>query len=276
MSIDNFSALIELVATMSIAFVAVEYVKSYTKELCEAIFDFSRFIDDTFKKCKDLVSSNLETLNHIKPIDINGKSTNSKIEETKRDHEELLKTIEQTINDKKNKITKECQARSMSSLCFFVFLLNVLLLFVGSVECKHTTFSHIFIFVLCVLSIIYLISGWIWGEKENNVSLFRFNSLKHPIISFIILIFLSIGGSLLIFGEHWSFIEAIWWYILMAFILLSYINFVIFVFKIRNNANAFKLRIKNKMEELNKQCENADNDVRDLLSSNRLSEKLKA
>lgn len=276
MKIDNFSALIELVATMSIAFVAVEYVKSYTKELCEAIFDFSKFIDDTFKKCKKLVSTNIETLNHIKPIDINGKSTNSRIEETKRDHEELLKNIEQTIDDKKNKITTECQARSMSSLCFFVFLLNVLLLFIGSVECKHTVFSHIFIFILCVLSIIYLIAGWIWGEKEINISLFRFNSLKHPIISFITIIILSIGGSLLIFFKQWNFIEAIWWYILMVLVLLSYVNFVIFVFKIRNNANAFKRRIRNKMEELNKRCESADNDVKDLLSTNRLSEKLKA
>ena len=62
----------------------------------------------------------------------------------------------------------------------------------------------------------------------------------------------------------------------MVLVLLSYVNFVIFVFKIRNNANAFKRRIRNKMEELNKRCESADNDVKDLLSTNRLSEKLKA
>lgn len=278
MKIDNFSALIELVATMSIAFVAVEYVKSYTKVLCEAIFNFSHYIDNTFKKCKDFVLSNIETLKHIDPILINGKSTNSTIEETKRIHEELLKNINTTIESKKNKIITECQARSMSSICFFVFLLNVLLLFIGSIECKYPIFTHILISILCVLSIIYLVLGWILGEKINNFILFRFNSLKHPIISFSIIIVISVAVSILLHQiiEGFMFIEAVWWYVLLSFVLFSYINFIIFVFKICRNANAFKTKIKNKMDEINKKCEDADKDVKELLSSNRLREKLKA
>ena len=41
MEINDFSAVIELIATISVAFVAVEYVKSYTNILCERFFNFN-------------------------------------------------------------------------------------------------------------------------------------------------------------------------------------------------------------------------------------------
>ena len=52
MTINDFSALIQLSATMSIAFVAVEYVKSYTDILCEKLFKFHDFVQAAFKECR--------------------------------------------------------------------------------------------------------------------------------------------------------------------------------------------------------------------------------
>lgn len=276
MEINNFSAIIELVATMSIAFVAVEYVKSYTSELCERIFDFSKYIDNTFRGIKELVETNIETLNHIPPIVINGISTNSKIEETKRKHEEFKKSIELTIDNKKNMIATECQARSMSSLCFFTFLFNVLLLFIGSIEYRHPVFAHIFVSFFSILGIIYLILGWIFGENEKNIRFLRFASLRYSVVSFVIVLFLAICASLLdCFLLNWSFIENVWWYLLLISIFLSYINFIVFVFKIKNRANIFKKKIIGREEELKTSLDDMDNDVKELLSSNNLSQKLK-
>lgn len=276
MEINNFSTIIELVATMSIAFVAVEYVKSYTSELCERIFDFSKYIDNTFRDIKELVDTNIETLNHIPPIVIEGISTNSKIEETKRKHEEFKKNIESTIDNKKKMIATECQARSMSSLCFFTFLFNVLLLFVGCIECRHSVFAHIFVSIFSILGIIYLILGWIFGENEKAIRFMRFASLKYSVASFVIILFLATCTSLLVcFLLNWSFIKDVWWYVLLISVFLSYVNFIVFVFKIKNRANAFKKKIIGKKEELKISLDDMDNDVKELLSSNNLSQKLK-
>ena len=276
MEINNFSAIIELVATMSIAFVAVEYVKSYTSELCERVFDFSKYIDKTFQNVKELVETNIETLNHIPPIVIEGVSTNFEIEKTKRAHEELKKEIENTINSKKNKIAAECQARSMSSLCFFTFLFNVLLLFVGGIEYRHSIFAHIFVSTLSILSIIYLILGWIMGEYEHNTRFFQFASLKHSVISFVFIFSLTVSISLIIcFFLSWSFIEEIWWYILLLSVFLSYVNFIVFVFKIKHRANAFKKKIIGKRDGLMTSFNDLDKSVQGLLISNSLSQKLK-
>lgn len=152
----------------------------------------------------------------------------------------LKKSIELTIDNKKNMIATECQARSMSSLCFFTFLFNVLLLFIGSIEYRHPVFAHIFVSFFSILGIIYLILGWIFGENEKNIRFLRFASLKHFVISFVFIFSLTVSISLIIcFFLSWSFIEEIWWYILLS-IFLSYVNFIVFVFKIKHRANAFK------------------------------------
>lgn len=75
---------------MSIAFVAVEYVKSYTSILCERFFKFQDFVEQSFKECRDILTDK-ETLEHICPIDIEGRSTNTAIEDAKRKNESLTK-----------------------------------------------------------------------------------------------------------------------------------------------------------------------------------------
>ena len=71
-----------MAATMSIAFVATEYVTSYTKNLCERFFKFQEFVKTSFKECRDILTDK-ESLKQLHPVVIDGQSTNGKIEEAK-------------------------------------------------------------------------------------------------------------------------------------------------------------------------------------------------
>lgn len=280
MTINSFSALIQLAATLSIAFVAVEYVKSYTAVLCEKFFKFHDFITESFEQCRSILTD-IDTLSHIQPIDIGGgKTTNSEIEAAKRTNEALTKEIDTEEKNKKEEINCACQAKSMSSMCFFVFLYNTILLFVGGVEEVHPYFAHSFVCILVLLITLYLLVGWGIGENDKPKKFCDFSSLRHSIYGFLIILTLSIISSLVVhfFFPNWFllYVSPLWWYILVLNIFFSYINFIIFVFKIRIKAKDFKSTVTKSKNQLEDKCKKAEEDVSDLMGTTRLISKLQA
>lgn len=262
---------------MSIAFVAVEYVKSYTSILCERFFKFQDFVEQSFKECCDILTDK-ETLEHICPIDIEGRSTNTAIEDAKRKNESLTKEIEKAEETKKEEVAMSCQARSMSSLCFFIFLFNTMLLFIGGIENIVPQFTHIYSIIFCSFICIYIIIGWCIGEVEKPMRFCDFSSLRHSIYGFLIITGLSIIASLVIIRNNCLSIniDSFWWYILIGSILCSYMNFIIFVIKIGKKAALFKEKVNAAKNELKGKCERAQREVEDLLATSRVSAKLKA
>lgn len=276
MTINDFSSLIQLSATMSIAFVAVEYVKSYTSILCERFFRFQDFVEQSFKECRDILTDK-ETLDHICPIDIEGRSTNIAIEDVKRKNESLTKEIEDEERAKKEEVATSCP-RSMSSLCFFIFLFNTLLLFIGGIENIVPQFTHIYSIIFCSLICIYVIIGWCIGEVENPKRFCDFSSLRHSIYSFLIIALVSIIACLIIMNYNCFSInvDSFWWHILIGSILCSYMNFIIFVIKIGKKATLFKENVNTAKNKLKDKCKKAQSEVEDLLATSRVSAKLKA
>ena len=191
MTISDASSVIEMSATLSIAFVAVEYVKSYTAILCDRFFKFNEFITEAFKECRDMLADK-ETLKCIKPITIEGKRTNNAIEKVRRNNESLTKEIGTLEKQKTEDIKIACQAQSMSSLCLFQFLFSMILLFLSAMENDFPFFVHLSSIVLCLLSIIYTIGGWVLGERKEPIRLCDFSSLRHSVWSFIFILILSI------------------------------------------------------------------------------------
>lgn len=280
MTINNFSALIQLAATLSIAFVAVEYVRSYTTVLCEKFFKFHEFIKDSFEQCRAILTD-IDTLSHIQPIDIGGgKTTNSEIEAAKRNNEALTKEIDTEELKKKEEMSCVCQAKSMSSMCFFIFLYNTLLLFVGGVEESHPYFVHSFSFSYGLLGVLYIVIGWWLGEKEKPARFCDFASLRHSIYGFLIILLLSLTSGIIVhlFFFDWFLytLAPYWWYLFIFTLLLTYTNFVIFVFKIRIKAKSFKKTVLESKGQLEEKCKKAEERVSDLLGTTRLISKLQA
>lgn len=276
MTINDFSSLIQLSATMSIAFVAVEYVKSYTDILCEKLFNFHDFVQSAFKECREILTDR-ETLDHLSPVDVDGKSTNTVIEEAKRKNESLTKEIDEVEKTKKEEVSTACQARSMSSICLFIFLFNVLLLFLGGIETSYKLFSHTSSMILCSFAIIYIVLGWIIGESDTPKKICDFSSLRHIIIAFLIIFLLSTMPTFwIIQNSHWeAFIQSSWNYFLFCGVVCSYLNFIIFIIKIGRKAFVFKKEVNKSKEKLKNKCKEAKKDEDDLIATTRIKAKLK-
>lgn len=274
MAINDFSTLICMAATMSIAFVATEYVTSYTKALCERFFKFQEYVKASFDECRNLLTDK-ESLKLLHPVTVDGQSTNGKIEEAKRKNESVNKEIDELEKNKISEVTDMCQARSMSSLCLFIFMFNTVLLFLGSIEPKLGNHVLTYLSFFCILSIFYVLFGWCLGEKDSCKSWLRFSSLKHAVYSFLIILFITFLISL----SNWSFVTDVtseWWWILLTSIVFSYANFMVFVLKVRWKAGVFKANLEKSKDAMIQKCQKAEKEVQDLMTISKMSADLNA
>ena len=278
MAINDFSAIIQLAATLCIAFVTVEYVKSFIDILCEFFFKFQVFIADSFQECRSILTDR-DTLDHIEPISIEGKSTNSEIEEAKRQNEALNKEIKEEEEKKKKEVKISCQVRSMSSLCFFLFLVSIFILLIGGIEKKYTDFSHVLVTFLDTFGGLYLVIGWFVGEIKCPKKIIDFSSLRHPSIGFLAVVSISFILTEYVLLKKISLIplfDIIWWFSLLAFIALTYFNFIVFTFKIKNKARAFKKEVEKAKCGLITKCKEAEVKVEELRGLSRINARLKS
>ena len=279
MEINDFSALIQLTATLTIAFVAVEYVKSYTRVVCNRIFGLEKTVKDAFAECLKCLTDT-ETLEKITPPMISGKSTNNIVQEAQLKNETLRKEISDLEEKNLAAIGTVCRAHSMSSLCFFLFMSSTMLLFLASLENRLGLYTHVACIVLCICSVLYLVLGWCLGEKAKPVKCFNFASLRHPLYSVGIMVVITVIAVVLanvfINALFFQKIEGYWWIVLLVFLIVSYLNFVMFVFKIRSKSLGFLDEISKLKGTKKKECEDAQSDIKDLMGACRLNDKLKS
>ena len=278
MAINDFSTLICMAATMSIAFVATEYVTSYTKNLCERFFKFQEFVKTSFKECRDILTDK-ESLKQLHPVVIDGQSTNGKIEEAKRQNESINKEIDELENKKILEVTEMCQARSMSSLCLFVFMFNTTLLLLGSIEPKFGKPILTYLSVLSILSILYIISGWCSGEKDFENHWLKFSSLQHAAYSFIVLLIAALVIILVTIPLNFSLTDYaiyVWWWILVVSIIFSYLNFIVFILKVKWKADVFKTDVEKSKNDMKQRCKDVEKEAQDLITISKVSADLNA
>lgn len=277
MQIDDFSSLIELITTLSIGFVAVEYVKSYTSILCERIFQYASFISKSYDECRGLLTDQ-DTLAHIEPISIEGKSTIDAVEKLKVEHEYLHKEIREEEEKLKNAIVEASQSKSLSSTCFYVFLSGIVLLWTASFEEQWGRQVHTFLFMYCFLSVLYLLLAWILGEKEKPCTVLNFSSLRHSFFCFIAILLLSLISLLLCYTALLMsvavFVESAWLIVVVAYIVLLYLNFVVFAWKINRQAKKFRCKVTASKENMMNKCNEMKSEVQDLLAVGRVNSKL--
>lgn len=273
MQIDNFSPLIELIATISIGFVAVEYVKSYTSILCEKIFQYVSFISKSYEECRELLTDQ-DTLEHIELIDVGGKSIIEAVEKLKVDHENLRKEIREEEEKQKNDIIEASQSKSLSSICFYVFLSSIILLWGASFEKQWQNEIHVFFLIYSSFSVLYLIFAWILGEKEKTYTVLNFSSLRHSFICFVVIFLLSLIFTVFLRMYCVSFLEPIWLIVVIAYIVLSYLNFAVFAWKINRLAKKFRKKVNSSKKDMIQKCERISKEVQDLLAVGRVNSKL--
>ncbi|WP_455590879.1 hypothetical protein [Bacteroides sp.] len=162
MELSSFTSFIEIGATLTIAFVAVEYTKQYTCLIAQKVFDYFGRIEQVVLECKKTIDE--DTIDGLSSFTIDGCNTGVKIEGLKRKKEKALQDIsdkEKSLNDY---VLEKCNSKSYSSLSLFTFLFSLTSLFIAGIE---TDEMKCFWIIVVLLSILYTVTSWFFGEKAK-------------------------------------------------------------------------------------------------------------
>lgn len=270
MELNDFSSLIEIAVTLSIAFVAIEYVKTYTKVLCNQVFNFQEYIFERFENCKTRLVDE-ETLNHIEPNTIDGRSTMHLIEGAKRKREIISSEIETEKNKFCEIIEDVCEAGNMSSVSLWMFFYGITALFL--IGCKiDANWFHICWTILTFFTILYSGFGWFIGKCRKWYA--NFASLRHSIISYVLSLLISIGLASLFYDSNCLFVEEIWNIVLMISLFCMYSNFIAAVAKVWIKAKKVKKDIDDSSQNLVNKCNTLTREVDTLINLNSLSSQM--
>lgn len=274
MAINDFAALIQLIGTLSIAFVAIEYVRSFTETLCRRFFKFNAFLVEKLGACRASIPDK-DTVASLKPVTMgNNKSTSNMIEKARREYESILKEIDNKEKEMNAKMTTACQARSMSSICLFISFSSFALLFTGAIEKMFTGFSHCFCSVFCFLSIVYLLAAWFYGENENPKRFCNFASLRNATYGVLTLAAISVVCAIVLISIpkiYGPISETIWWWSLLAYTVFSFTNYVIFFWKIGRSTNELKQEVCDFISGIQPRCDKSRAEVNKLLTTQQVN-----
>lgn len=274
MILSDFSPMIELAVTLNIAFVAVEYVKSYTNAICNQLFNFAQYLKESFEECKSLLVDDI-TLNSIHDSKINGNSISGEIEKAKIAKEKLSKEMGVELHNFALKIEKVCQAKSISSVSLWLFLYGLTYLFCMGID-SLVAESNIKIFSvwLTIFTFIYTLFGWSIGEKGYKKCCLDFTSLRHGLVSYVIaLIFATL---LTVLGFYFSFMLECFTTIFIFSVLYMYSNFVVSSIMIWKRASKVKREIRDIANGFKSRCNQLKRDVDKLLAVNELEFKIES
>lgn len=272
MMINDFSPMIELAVTLNIAFVAVEYVKSYTNAVCNQLFNFGQFLKDAYGECKSLLVDDI-TLNSIRVSDINGKSIASEIEKAKITREKISNDINYELQCFKLKVEKVCQSKCISSVSLWLFLYGLSFLFcMGLDSIVEEECIKMFILWLTIFTFVYTILGWSIGEKGYKKCFFDFTSLRHAICSFVIGLCLSILLTYICLQAD-KFVCSFSLIVVFG-VLYMYSNFIVSSIMVWLKASKVKDEIKTNANAYKDKCKKLRHDVDQLLAINEVELKI--
>lgn len=250
MELSNFTSFIEIGATLTIAFVAVEYTKQYTCLIAQKVFDYIGRIGQVVLDCKKTIDE--DTIDGLSSFTIDGCDTGVKIEGLKRKKEKALQDIGDKEKYLKGYVLEKCNSKSYSSLSLFIFLFSLTSLFIAGLETDNI---KCFWIVFFLLSLLYTVSSWILGEKPKYKYWINYSSLKCVIWIYFIVLLLSVAIT-----SFW--IEIFKIYLLpycydivgYATLFLPYVNFIIFAFIVRCKSVDIYSEINNTFESLKNTC----------------------
>lgn len=272
MELNDFSSLIEVAVALNIAFVAVEYVKTYTKVLCNQVFKLHDFIAASYMECmQSLVDE--ETLSHIRPNKIGeNKNTNNLIEKAKREREKIRKEIDTEKETFSLKIENVCEAKNVSAISLWLFFYGLVALFLFGLKLNPCR-EHIFWSFLSLSTFIYVLIGWFFNNKSKSV--FQdYSSLRHAIIWFLIVLIICLIPTLFLGSYLSPIIDYIWQFVLFLSLFLMYSNFVAAVIKVWNKADNIRKEIKASSEQIKNRCSTLQEDVNKLINVNEVCDLL--
>ena len=176
----------------------------------------------------------------------------------------MQKEIQTTKSKHEEKVNDVCEAKNVSSISLFLFFIGVSGLLLLGFEKDYQSIVRCLWSIFFICSLIYCIIGWGVSEESKH-RVFNFESLRHAIISFFVV--LVISSSILIWHQIAdTFIQRVWNWLLPVSVLFSFSNFVIASGKIWYKARDTKVEIKKSQEEIIKKCQDLSSKVNQMIS----------
>lgn len=271
MELNDFAAAIQLAATLNIAFVAVEYAKSYTCIVAQKIFKFQEIINDSINRCSSHVDK--ETIESLHDVTVDGQSMISEIQEVQRDKEKMTEDIKILESELKNMVSEKCNSKSYSFISLYLFLFSSLALIIAGFGGNDN--AHKYWIAVSFLSLFFIAISWILGEFPKKKLWFNYSSLQQCIIIFCILPLLSCTAP---FITHTTFCEALnkmWEPAVIITVLLPYVNFIIFAIIIKCRSKHIHKTIEIKTNKIEEKCIELEKKTNKLSVVQEVSVKLK-
>lgn len=269
MELDSFSAILQLAATLNIAFVAVEYAKGYTNTLSEKVFRLPKQIEEAFRPIISKLPDK-ETLETLKPHEVDGKSTAFFIEKVKREREKINENIEISKKELNEKTTSLCQSKSFSFLSLYFSVYSIVALFFSGFNTENNGCFQVAWTIFTALSCVLAIIGWIFGEKEKQWRCFDFSSLGQSLVFLVIIIVLSVVCGCI---KSWDSLD--FWHFIVAFTaMLPFLSFIVFFFKIKHKVRKIKAEIQKEVNNFNEAVNKIETDTNVIISSCKIGDYL--
>lgn len=270
---SDLCVVIQLLATLTIGFVILGYSEFYYNILMTKFFHADETINNACEECNNLIPDQTSR-DLLIPTKLGEGNTAKRIEQLKIDCEKLGPRIKNFKKDSESQLKEKCNTRSLVSMCLFVFMESVLLLFAPMSKQLYYEETKHFILLFSILCIIYLIVGWVYGEKSKNCAFLRFESLKHPLIAIGAFFILSIVFALLF--SNVNFNDLLWKYLLVLLVLFGLINFVVYAFFIKRAITRFKDEVERNKNTILPDCERVKDEYHKLLIIQNEADKTKS
>ena len=263
MILNNFTSFLEIGATLTVAFVAVEYAQQYTNLVAKKVFDFYGRIKNQKSECEKLID--IETIYGLSSSNINGHDTMTLIEKLKRETEIINSDILKTENQLNKIVSEKCNSKSYSAISLFIFLCTLTAIFIAGLG-ENNEDVRLFWQLYTILALIYIVFSWFLGEKTRDCKWIDFCSLKSSFYKYLIILTISTIAFLLtdnieLFSVVKNSLKSTYDIIVIITLFLPFANFIIFALIIKSKSKEIYSSIDLEFEPLRKRCEQIQNDT---------------
>lgn len=252
---NEYYSVIQLLATIAIGFVILDYSRVFAETIKSKFFNLEDFLMKAVAECLALIPE-AAIRNILTPTKVGDGDTSRKIEELKVGCEAMEAKVKDFKTRRKKEIDSTNILNSLSSMSLFVFLTTLTMIFIPSMKFLNDNAIELFMLPFSILCVIYLILGWIFGERENRRKVLRFNSMRHATTCFVLIFLLSVA--LAVIGWLHSFDASISKYFFVMLIVAGWVNFLVYAFFIRRSILRFKSSVEEEKNSIIAECKSLE------------------
>lgn len=262
LNITDFTSALQLAATLNMAFILAEYANSYSLLVLKKFFKFNEMLERLDKACRSHIDTN--TVDSFVAHTVDGYSTQDKIEDIKRKVSKKSESLDKSKQDFQKRFEKDCNTKSFSYISLYMALYCI-----SSLLLAKFTELYVGIFlswgIFTIISLFWMIATFWWGEHEHNWLKVNYCSLKSCTKSYLGIILTSIVLTCIVqnyiptFNLHQLPVGE--WIVVITTIVLPYLGFIVFVYKVWNAGKHIVEEIKKHYDTEETACKDIANEI---------------